>query len=460
MIRISGAGSRILLWLFLASSGLLLSACNTTPLMVMPKVKIPDAPALVMPISKQASFRLDKVIASIKRGTVVLHFPAEGLQTNVGGWFCNHKSVDDNTVEWRSGSRQFGNWSTELGEVFHEVLSNKGYNIKGDPKKLFNKSDDITSEYLIGARIKEIRGNVCQSHHWWDGHPLRKFSGEVYIVVEWRVFSVLLKKEILVVETKAYHLQKKPKNQFQLAVLNDAFANASEALLEDERFRALALRENEATDKEYVFKGKGVELPRLPLRTRKIENKIGSTLSAVVTVRVAGGHGSGFAISESGYILTNAHVVGKVARVAIALSNGLEVEGRVVSINEQRDVALIKAAVRIPRALSIREKLPKPLEKVFVIGSPLSKSLQSTVTTGIISALRRREPSGLTFIQSDAAISGGNSGGPMLDENGNVLGISVSSFNHPKAQSLNNFIPINSALRALKITLSEKIGSR
>lgn len=460
MFSMCDAGRRSLLWLLVSSAGLVLSACNTTPLMVMPEVKVPDAAALTMPISKQASFRLDKVIAVIKRGTVVLHFPAQGLQTNVEGSLCNHKFEDDATVEWRAGTAFFGNWTTELGEVFHEILSNKGYNIKGDPKKLFDKNSDLSSEYLIGARIKEIRSNVCQSHHWWDGRPLRKFSGEVYVAVEWRVFSVLLKKEILSVETQGYYLQKKPKNQFRLAVLNNAFANASEALLEDKRFVAIALRRNEDPDKGYVFKGRAIELPRLSVRSKKFQNNVGSTISAVVTVRLAGGHGSGFAISEDGYILTNAHVVSKVSRVPITLSNGLEVEGRVVSVNERRDVALIKAPIRIPWALPIRAESAKRLEKVFVIGSPVSRNLQSTVTTGIVSALRRREPSGLTFIQSDAAISGGSSGGPMLDENGNVIGISVSVSAVPGAQSLNNFIPINDALRALKITMTEKVGAR
>jgi S1-C subfamily serine protease len=144
--------------------------------------------------------------------------------------------------------------------------------------------------------------------------------------------------------------------------------------------------------------------------------------------------------------------VGKVSRVAIQLSNGLEVEGRVLSVNERRDVALIKAAIRIPRALPIRKEFAKRLEKVFVIGSPIDEFRRSTVTTGIVSTFRRNE-SGLILIQSDAAISPGSSGGPMLDENGNVLGISVSSSADKSAQNLNSFIPINDALRALKISL-------
>lgn len=455
MISACKPGKKLLARLAVLSAMVVLSACNTTLPMDIPKVKLPDAPALDMPVHQQASFMLEKVIAGIKRGTTILHFPAPGTMGNVDGTMCNQKRTSEGTVDWRSGSRTFGNWSSELGEVFFEVLSGKGYNIQGDPTKLFrSQSETVAAEYLVGARIKEIRGNICQNHSLWDGRPLREFSGELYIKVEWRVYSVVLKKEILTVETEAYDILKTPKSSATNVLLNGAFENATEALLENKEFIALALRQNKIEDKSYVFKGSAVELPLLRQRTKNIKDRIAVVLGAVMTVRAGTGFGSGFAISKSGHILTNAHVVGKATRVSLKLSNGLEIEGRVLSVNERRDVALIKAAIRIPWALPIRKELPKPLEKVVVIGSPFLKSLQSTVTTGIISAMRL-DPSGLTFIQSDAAISGGNSGGPMLDENGNVIGISVSSYIGARTQNLNNFIPINDALRALKITLVE-----
>ncbi len=460
MFLIHKLSVRHLLWPFVVWSGLILSACGTTGLMEMPKVELMDAPAVTMPLHRQATFLLDKVVANIKRGTIILHFPSEGLQTNVDGTLCNFRNYDDTTREWRGGSSSFGSWTSELGEVFHEVLSAKGFNIKGDPKKMFGRENiSGSAEYLIGARIKEIRGNICHAHHWWDGRALRMYSGEIYIEVEWRIFSILLNREVLVVGTKAYHLQKTLKKNSILLMLNNAFANAAEALLADKKFAAIALRKDKNADKTYVFKGTALELPRRPTRIKKLDGRINSTLSAIVTVRVSGGHGSGFAISEDGYILTNAHVVGDTTRIPIKLSNGLEVEGRVLSVNEHRDVALIKAPIRIPWALPIRKTLAKRLEKVFVVGSPIDAALQSTVTTGIISAIRERE-SGLIFIQSDVAISPGNSGGPMLDEYGNVIGISVSGVVADRAQNLNFFIPINDALRALKISLTEKPGGR
>lgn len=429
--------------------------------MVIPKVYLSDGPTLDMPTHLQATFMLGKIIAKIKRGTTIIHYPATGTMDNVDGSLCNHTKSTDSKVEWRGGSRKFGNWSSELGEVFFEVLSGKGYNIQGDPTKLFRtQQDTVAAEYMVGGRILEIRGNICQNYSAWDGRPLREYSGELYLRMTWHVWSVVARKEILVVETEGYDIQKESKSQATATLLTGAFENAVEALLENQKFIDIAVRKTVDDKQIYVSMGDAIELPMLQQRTKKLKRGLGGVLGAVMSIGSGTGHGSGFAISKDGYILTNAHVVGKATRVRLILSNGLEIEGRVLGLNEQRDVALIKAPIRIPWALPIRRKVARRLENVFVIGSPLSTHLQSTVTTGIVSALRRQLPADLTFIQSDAAISGGNSGGPMLDEFGNVIGISVSSYSHPRAQNLNNFIPINDALRALKITMTEKVGAR
>ena len=169
-----------------------------------------------------------------------------------------------------------------------------------------------------------------------------------------------------------------------------------------------------------------------------------------MTVRLGLGHGSGFVISEDGLILTNQHVVGDSKRVSIVLSNGIEIEGMVLARNEGRDVALIKIPLRVPSYLPVRTERPARLEKVFVIGTPITEGLRSTVTSGVVSAIRIEPRSGLSFIQSDAAISPGNSGGPLLDENGNVIGISVAKV-RKASEGLNMFIPIDEALEALNL---------
>jgi S1-C subfamily serine protease len=90
---------------------------------------------------------------------------------------------------------------------------------------------------------------------------------------------------------------------------------------------------------------------------------------------------------------------------------------------------------------------------VYVLGSPADTRLESTLTSGIVSAIRQYDAFSAgkqKFIQADAAITGGNSGGPLLDENGNVIGITDAS--RTDANDVNLFIPIADALKALNIT--------
>ena len=154
---------------------------------------------------------------------------------------------------------------------------------------------------------------------------------------------------------------------------------------------------------------------------------------------------------NDGFILTNAHVVGTSKTVMIITENGLEIEGEVLRVHEPRDVALIKIPVRVRKALAISKLEPGVLDQVYVVGSPIYEDMHSTVTKGIISAYRKMKDSDNLYLQSDAAISGGNSGGPMLNINGHVVAISVASLSDPTAKGLNLFIPIQDALEALKI---------
>lgn len=427
-----------------------IAACNTTGSMPIPESQSSEPVEITTPLTEQATFVLSKIIANIRRGETIAHFPGMGVD-GVDGSYCNYSYQGDSTLEWGSGTSVLGNWSTELGEIFHEVLSARGLNIAGDPTDMFGRRDSAGSaEYLIGARIKKISGNICEAHHWSDGRPLNRYSGEMFMEVEWTVFASLSQRVVLKVTTTGYHKQKKSKRQGVILMFHQAFASASENFANDGEFIRIALNETpddetaEASDPVLVFEARKEG-------DKGMDTIVDTVLASVVTLRLGGGHGSGFLISENGLILTNAHVVGESRKIGVILNNGLELEGRILRRNVKRDVALIKVAVRARSVLPIRLAPVRRLERVFVVGSPLKEDLHSTVTTGIVSAIRRDTNSGLRFIQSDAAISLGNSGGPLLDANGNVVGISVLKFLQRGTESLNMFIPIGDALEALNL---------
>jgi putative serine protease PepD len=143
-----------------------------------------------------------------------------------------------------------------------------------------------------------------------------------------------------------------------------------------------------------------------------------------------GATGSGFVIDDEGRIITNQHVVGEAETVTVVFQDGEEAEARVVGTDPSTDVALVQLENPGDHDLD-----PLPLgssdaleigDPVVAIGSPFG--LQGTLTSGIVSALDRelRAPNGFTIdgaIQTDAALNSGNSGGPLLDSQGRVVGI-------------------------------------
>ncbi|HEY1042635.1 MAG TPA: Do family serine endopeptidase [Telluria sp.] len=137
---------------------------------------------------------------------------------------------------------------------------------------------------------------------------------------------------------------------------------------------------------------------------------------------VARGVGSGFIISGDGYILTNAHVVAGADDVLVTLTDRREFKARVLGADERSDVALLKVEARDLPSLKVgTSRNIRVGEWVIAIGSPFN--LDNTVTAGIISAKSRDTGEYLPLIQSDVAVNPGNSGGPLINLKGDVIGI-------------------------------------
>ena len=162
------------------------------------------------------------------------------------------------------------------------------------------------------------------------------------------------------------------------------------------------------------------------------------------------GQGSGVIIDSSGLVLTNAHVVERVDRVIVTLQNGNQVDGTVVGTDQVTDLALVKIK-EFPDLESAKLGDSEDIQVgdwAIALGTPYG--LESTVTLGIVSSLHRDINSlgfsdkRLDLIQTDAAINPGNSGGPLINANGEVIGINTLVRSGPGA-GLGFAIPINLA---------------
>jgi serine protease Do len=161
------------------------------------------------------------------------------------------------------------------------------------------------------------------------------------------------------------------------------------------------------------------------------------------------GMGSGFIISSDGLILTNAHVVREAKDVTVKLSDRREFNAKVLGIDPTTDVAVLRIDAKgLP---TVRLGDPRNVEvgdRVLAIGAPYG--LEQTATQGIVSAKGRSLPgdSAVPFIQTDAAVNPGNSGGPLFDGQGQVIGINAQIYSQSGGfQGLSFSIPINVALK-------------
>ena len=223
----------------------------------------------------------------------------------------------------------------------------------------------------------------------------------------------------------------------------------------------LALKNNLTQTKTININPATFDTESEALSATEVYNKVAPAAVVVSTKSVTQGYfmhtqevegiGSGFIINEEGYILTNYHVIQGAQEISVTLSNDVTTTAQVVNYDENQDVAMIKItdeSVEIPATVELGDSdALQPGEEVIAIGTPLSTELSSTVTKGIISATSRSVAveSGVTMnlIQTDAAINAGNSGGPLVNTKGEVVGINSSKISGEAVEGIGFSIPIN-----------------
>jgi Do/DeqQ family serine protease len=166
-----------------------------------------------------------------------------------------------------------------------------------------------------------------------------------------------------------------------------------------------------------------------------------------------GGLGSGVIVSQSGYILTNNHVVENADEIEVILNDGRHTKGKVIGTDPDSDLAVLKIGLdKLPAIVLGNSDAIQVGDQVLAIGNPFG--VGQTVTSGIVSALGRNQLGINTFenfIQTDAAINPGNSGGALVDTNGNLLGINTAIYSRSGGSMGIGFaIPVSTAKLVLE----------
>ncbi|MEM3061376.1 MAG: trypsin-like peptidase domain-containing protein [Candidatus Bathyarchaeia archaeon] len=164
------------------------------------------------------------------------------------------------------------------------------------------------------------------------------------------------------------------------------------------------------------------------------------------------GMGSGFIFDPKGYILTNYHVIEEAEKVQVSLTDGKLLSGKVVGVDPSMDIAMIKVSNESLKEAKLGDSSSlKVGQFVIAIGNPFGLTGGPSITFGVVSSLNRsiKTEKGIieNLVQTDAAVNPGNSGGPLVDIDGKVIGMTTAII--PFAQGIGFAIPINSIKQVL-----------
>ncbi|MBV8665527.1 MAG: trypsin-like peptidase domain-containing protein [Burkholderiaceae bacterium] len=411
--------------------------------------------------------------------------PGEKLGHQGSGWLC-HK------VNWYY-SKTNPNWFSEnIKKAMTGELKKYGYRMyDANEGSLYASDVSNAPDFRIGATFRKYNMELCLDD--------KKYTGWVRVVVDWEVFSEKEQKVVLQKTTDGYvhadtgveaiwgvAFQGAVDNliglpEFSAAIQGVAAptataATAPAAATPNAPAAALGAGEvdsgtpaNVAYPVDPMQKKAAAAVPapqaasaapvpapahgELVLTASKApaggaqkeQNKL---RAAVVTLEAIAGQGSGFYIDQSGYLLTDYHVVKGAKYVKVKFSNGDKLVGEIVRVNEPRDVALVKTPA-VDVALAIRPDALDVGEDVYAIGTPVG--LESTMTHGVLSADRTVQ--GKHWLQSDVSVTVGNSGGPLLDKEGRVIGLSAAGGGDIVTKGINFFVPVQDALKVLSVVV-------
>ncbi len=446
---------RMILRVFLVL-GVVFGLCGCS---LMPVEPVPDRTPLPIPEDARPSpITFSRLKIEIPRGTETAALSPRDFGLRCRGPYGK--------ISRREILKQIDN--AELYDSFHKALEAQGYDLTGNPALLFDLDDDYArTRYKIGASLIDFKMDLCLRTSLLF-NVNQGFLGEASVKIRWSVYDALRRYTVMDLETEGYARQRLPNVEGAGLLLDMAFEAASHNLGADPEFHALVV-EGKRPVKSLIdlpYSDPDLEdgpmiLPSRPLYEGDIHPRLDQVRKIAVMIETGYGHGSGFFISPD-YILTNAHVAGFADQVRVLTAGRKrKVIARVVRRHRLRDVALIRLEEPLktpPEIARLRPEIPNVGDDVYVVGAPLwSKDMQDTVTKGIVSAYRpasRRDP--LSYIQADADTHPGNSGGPMMDGAGNVIGIAVAGMTDgtgKSASGLNLFIPISEALSVMDIEL-------
>ena len=404
---------------------LLFTSCTTPPaaeIKPTPEIFVTSATPLHVEGKDYDIVSFAKVLIQIPPGAPIGRVAMQGLPTRDIPF--NGEGVREASVNYNM--------------VALDELRSAGYRVLGGESLLFSQDESAKARYTVGGTIRKMFF-VIYGNFWWgvsNDAPV-----EAGMDVEWQVFDTRSRKICYTHTTRGYTKQTGTFNQ----AMQESFKLAFRSLLAETAFTASVACNKSPAEKNQWDK---LALGKVTAGKIALPGDMDKALNRTFTVKAGGAHGAGFFVSTDGYALTAAHVVSGLETVMVRLASGIELEAKVVRSSPQADVALLKVSGSGFPCFALGAT-PAVGSDVFVVGTPLSEELEKSVSKGVVSGLQR--VSETDYIQTDAAVNAGNSGGPMLNNKGEVLGIVSLKIAGLGVEGLAFAIPAEKAVSALNL---------
>lgn len=406
---------------------------------------------------KRATINLERKLPSFKFDSSSIFVAYDKLLAI----FDNNEQIG--TIHFLDGRKEPIKWdgtvkvgANSFEDKFYEIVSKSGIPTPITKHGVLfseeNSRKKVLPRYVIGGQIKEF--NVIAR----EVKKTKASSGTIIyntrITVEWKILDKATDKVVLTqASVGTIRLRDNGYNANVLKAFEDALIEfLNTGTLND-------LLKNTKTDQ---VQPKKEETFNSSLVIKTIENpKFNSTSELVryanqsyVTILTDAGHGSGVIIDGQGYIVTAYHVVNGVNKLKVRFENGIELDAQLISHDNPSDLALLKISGSGFRALPISKESGVSIgEEVLTIGTPADIDLGQSISRGMVSGKRSVENE--IFLQLDISVSPGNSGGPLLNQQGEIIGVIQKKIIGTGVEGIGFAIPAKRIIEIFGLTFTE-----
>ena len=316
--------------------------------------------------------------------------------------------VKRNTYTWGSGITVA---SDEFKIIASETMLEYGLTVLGGDNLLFGQDESSKATYQLGGTLTNLRYNT------YGG--LAGDYADAWVEIEWQLYHAMREAVLFTATTRGIARHEDWESGVQ--AVKEAFRVALKNLIADRAFVGILMRDVDLARAEGSPDLVTLQACLEPAAT-VLPEQVEDAFAAVPVIRVGATLGSGVVISPDGYLLTAAHVVSGVSKATVRFRSGLELVAEVVSLDPAQDVALLRLPGSGHACLRLAGADAAPIgTDLFTIGSPRAEDLAFSVTKGVVSGHRLLE--GFSYLQTDASLNAGNSGGPMLNERAEIIGV-------------------------------------